>query len=65
MEGMFRVMESDKTLVIEFFTLVQKSDGITFYFRHFTPSLAPWEKSEATVLNLTSVRRQESDFEKV
>ena len=63
MEGMFRVLESDKTLVIEFFTLVQKPDGITFYFRHFTPSLAPWEKSDATVLNLTSIDAKKSVFE--
>ncbi len=55
MEGMFRVLETDKTLVIELFTLVQKPDGVKFYFRHFTPSLAPWEKSEATVLNLASI----------
>ena len=63
MEGMFRVLESDKTLVIEFFTLVQKPDGITFYFRHFTPSLAPWEKSDATVLNLASIDAKKSVFE--
>lgn len=63
MEGMFRVLEADKTLVIEFFTLVQKPDGITFYFRHFTPSLAPWEKSDATVLNLTSIDAKKSVFE--
>jgi len=63
MEGLFRVLESDKTLVIEFFTLVQKPDGITFYFRHFTPSLAPWEKSDATVLNLTSIDAKKTVFE--
>jgi hypothetical protein len=63
MEGLFRLIESDKTLVIEFFTLVQKPEGITFYFRHFTPSLAPWEKSDATLLNLTSVDAKKSVFE--
>jgi len=63
MEGMFRLTEADKTLVIEFFTLVQKPDGIAFYFRHFTPSLAPWEKSDATVLNLTSVGGGKFGFE--
>jgi hypothetical protein len=63
MEGMFRLIEADKTLVVEFFTLVQKPDGISFYFRHFTPSLAPWEKSDSTVLNLTSIGEKKSVFE--
>src|ERR1700678_2498916 len=63
MEGMFRLVEADKTLVIEFFTLVQKPNGIAFYFRHFTPSLAPWEKSEATTLNLVSMDGKKFDFE--
>jgi hypothetical protein len=63
MEGLFRVIESDKTLVIEFFTLVQKSDGITFYIRHFTPSLAPWEKTDATLLNLARSDGKKFDFE--
>jgi len=63
MEGMFRLIEADKTLVIEFFTLVQKPDGISFYFRHFTPSLAPWEKSDSTLLNLTSINEKRSVFE--
>jgi hypothetical protein len=63
MEGLFRLIESDKTLVIEFFTLVQKPEAITFYFRHFTPSLAPWEKSDATLLNLTRVDAKNSVFE--
>jgi hypothetical protein len=63
MEGMFRLIESDKTLVIEFFTLVQKPEGIAFYFRHFTPSLAPWEQSDATLLNLTRVDAKNSVFE--
>jgi len=63
MEGMFRLLEADKTLVIEFFTLVQKADGITFYFRHFTPNLVPWEKSDATVLKLASVDGKASSFE--
>src|ERR1700678_305689 len=63
MEGMFRLVEADKTLVVEYFTLVQKPDGIAFYFRHFTPSLAPWEKSEATTLNLTSIDAKKSVFE--
>jgi hypothetical protein len=63
MEGMFRVVEADKTLVLEFFTLVQKPNGISFYFRHFTPSLAPWEKSDATVLNLAAIGEKKFTFE--
>jgi uncharacterized protein DUF6265 len=63
MEGMFRLLESDKTLVLEFFTLVQKPDGIAFYFRHFTPTLAPWEKSEATLLNLATIDGKKTVFE--
>jgi hypothetical protein len=63
MEGMFRLIESDKTLVLEFFTLVQKPDGIGFYFRHFTSTLAPWEKSEATLLNLATIDGKKTVFE--
>src|ERR1700683_2500301 len=53
MLGFFRLVERDKTLVIELFSLVEKSDGVDLYFRHFTPQLLPWEKSDATVLNLS------------
>jgi hypothetical protein len=63
MEGMFRLVEADKTLVIEFFTLVQKPNGISFYFRHFTPNLAPWEKSDATILNLATIENKSFIFE--
>jgi hypothetical protein len=54
MLGTFRVVEDEKTLVIELFTFVEKPGGINFYFRHFTPSLVAWEKADATVLNLVS-----------
>ena len=63
MEGMFRVVEADKTLVLELFTLVQKPDGISFYIRHFTPALAPWEKSDATVLDLSKSENKNFTFE--
>lgn len=63
MEGVFRLLEVDKTLVIEFFTLVQKQQGIAFYFRHFTPTLVPWEKSDAAVLNLVSFEDNKFIFE--
>ncbi len=63
MTGLFRLVEGDKTLVLELFTLLEKPDGIDFFFRHFTPELVPWEKSGATVLNLTSLDAKKADFE--
>jgi hypothetical protein len=63
MLGDFRLIENDKVLVIEFFTLVEKNGGIGFYFRHFTPELVPWEKSDATLLKLTAVEPKKFDFE--
>ena len=63
MVGLFRLIEGDKPLVIELFSMVQKPDGINFYFRHFTSELVPWEKSEATVLNLANVDGKKIDFE--
>jgi len=63
MFGLFRLVESDKTLVIELFTLVEKDGGVNFYFRHFTPELLPWEKSDATVLNLADFDVKKFDFE--
>jgi hypothetical protein len=63
MTGLFRLVEGDKTLVLELFTLVEKPEGIDFFFRHFTPELVPWEKSGATVLNLASLDANKVDFE--
>jgi hypothetical protein len=63
MTGLFRLVEGDKTLVLELFTLVEKPEGIEFYFRHFTPELVPWEKTGATVLNLSSLDAKKVDFE--
>ena len=63
MLGVFRLIEGDKPLVIELFTIVQKPDGINFYLRHFTSELVPWEKSDATVLNLASADGKKLDFE--
>jgi hypothetical protein len=59
--GIFRLLENDKTLVIELFTLVENPAGIDFYLRHFTPQLIPWEKSDATLLHLAS--RSDTKFE--
>jgi hypothetical protein len=61
--GIFRLVENEKTLVIELFTLVQNSGGIDFYLRHFTPQLIPWEKSDATVLHLASHGDTKFEFE--
>jgi hypothetical protein len=55
MLGTFRLVEDDKTLVIELYTLLQKSDGVELRFRHFTPELANWEKGDPTVLSLESL----------
>jgi hypothetical protein len=63
MLGDFRVIENDKVLVIELFTLVEKSGGINFYFRHFTPELVPWEKSDGTLLKLSIADTKRFDFE--
>ncbi len=63
MVGMFRLTEGDKPLVIELFSIVQKTDGINFYMRHFTTALVPWEKSDATVLNLVNADGKKIDFE--
>jgi hypothetical protein len=63
MVGTFRLVENEKTLVIEMFTLEEKPEGINFYFRHFTPDLIPWEKGDATVLNFVSLEGQRTTFE--
>jgi Domain of unknown function (DUF6265) len=59
----FRLIENDKVLVVEVFTLVEKNGGINFCFRHFTPELVPWEKSDATLLKLTTAEPKNFDFE--
>lgn len=63
MLGTFRLVEDEKTLVIELFTLVERPDAIHFYFRHFTPALLPWEKTNATFLNLVSLDSTKATFE--
>jgi len=62
MTGTFRLVEGEKILVLELFTLVEKPEGINFYFRHFTPELVPWEKSDATLMNLESSDAQKAVF---
>jgi hypothetical protein len=63
MLGDFRLIENDKALLVEFFTLLEKNGGINFYFRHFTPELVPWEKSDATLLKLSTAEPKKFDFE--
>lgn len=63
MLGTFRLVEDEKTLVIELFTLVERPHAINFYFRHFTPALLPWEKTNATFLNLVSLDSTKATFE--
>jgi hypothetical protein len=53
MQGFFRLTDTEKTIVIELFTIREMSGGIEFYFRHFSPELKPWEEKEAYHLNLT------------
>lgn len=53
--GLFRVIEREKTLVLELFSIVEKPEEIQFYLRHLTPELLPWEKSDATMLKLDAV----------
>jgi uncharacterized protein DUF6265 len=52
MQGFFRLTDSEKTIVIELFTLRETPEGIFFYFRHFSTELKPQE-TEAYHLNLT------------
>lgn len=62
MLGTFRLVEDDKTLVIELFSLLQKPDGIQLRFRHFTPELTAWEKSDPTLLTLESFNATKFTF---
>lgn len=53
MQGFFRLTDTEKTIVIEFFTIRETASGIVFYLRHFSPELKPLEVAEAYHLNLT------------
>lgn len=63
MVGVYRVIENGKTLVVELLAFSESPDGVEYRIRHFTPTLAPWEKSSSTVLNLVSVDTKRSVFE--
>lgn len=53
MQGFFRLTDTEKTIVIELFTIRETASGILFYLRHFSPELKPLEEAEAYHLNLT------------
>jgi hypothetical protein len=60
--GLFRLIEGEKILVLEIFSLVEKPEGIQFYLRHLTPELLPWEKADATMLKLESFDSTKATF---
>jgi hypothetical protein len=53
MQGFFRLTDSEKTIMIELFTIRETAAGIEFYFRHFSTELKPWEEKEAYHLVLS------------
>lgn len=53
MLGFFRLTDSQKTMVIELFTLRETPEGIVMYFRHFSTELKPWEEGDPYHLKLT------------
>jgi hypothetical protein len=64
MIGVYRIIEADKTLVVEILELSESPDGIKYRIRHFTPDLAPWEKAgDSAVLNLVSLDTKRIVFE--
>ena len=63
MMGMFRLVEGEKTLVLEFMVLRETPEGIEFRFRHFGPALDAWEKDDPILLKLVSHDGLTSVFE--
>jgi Domain of unknown function (DUF6265) len=53
MQGFFRLTDSEKTIMIELFTIRETQAGPEFYFRHFSTELKPWEEKEAYHLVLS------------
>jgi len=52
MQGMFRLTDTEKTIVVELFTIRETTDGVFFYLRHFSPELVPQEKEDAYRMKL-------------
>jgi len=52
MMGMFRLMDGERILVLEYLTLRETPEGLEMRVRHFDPALTPMEKEEAITLRL-------------
>jgi hypothetical protein len=63
MTGTFSLMETDKVLVIELFSILQTAGGVGFNIRHFTPELNAWEKGDPTRLTLASFDNKTFEFD--
>jgi len=63
MTGAFSLMETDKVLVIELFTIMQMPGGVGINIRHFTPELNAWEKGDPTRLTLASFDNKNFEFD--
>lgn len=63
MLGSFQLSENGKTLVLELFTLTEEAGKVKLYIRHFTPSLAAWEKQDPSALELLSADSKTAVFE--
>ncbi|MGA8036959.1 MAG: DUF6265 family protein [Candidatus Acidiferrales bacterium] len=63
MTGAFSLMETDKVLVIELFTIAQTPTGVELNIRHFTPDLMAWEKGDPTRLTLSSFDDKRYEFD--
>lgn len=63
MMGMFRLVEGERTLVLEFFSLRETPEGIDFRVRHFSPALEAWEKGDPIILKLAGFDGTRAAFE--
>jgi hypothetical protein len=63
MLGSFQLSENGKTLVLELLSLTEDNGTLKLHIRHFTPSLATWEKQDPVALNLQSADATTATFE--
>jgi uncharacterized protein DUF6265 len=63
MTGALSLMETDKVLVLELFSILQTSGGVGLNIRHFTPELNSWEKGDPTRLTLGSFDNKKFEFD--
>lgn len=63
MLGSFQLSENGRTLVLELLSITEESGTLTLHIRHFTPSLAAWEKQDPVTLNLKSADATTATFE--